>query len=64
LRYIAKFNGKGREEIETIEITEVKRQEIKGKLKDLLQDKKLRMNLIIFAVLWIIATFNYYLVYF
>ena len=64
IRYIAKINGKGTDVIETIEITEVKQKEIKGKLKDLLQDRKLRLNLIIFAVLWVIATFNYYLVYF
>jgi hypothetical protein len=46
-------------------ITEGKQsKEIKGKLKDLLQDKRLRFNLIIFTFLWVIATFNYYLVYF
>ena len=65
IRFIAKINGKAREVIETIDIAEVvKRQEIKGKLKDLLQDRKLVFNLIIFTLLWIIATFNYYLVYF
>jgi hypothetical protein len=64
IRYIAKINGKKAEEIETIEISEVKQKEVKGKLKDLLQDRRLRFNLIIFVFLWIIATFNYYLIYF
>lgn len=42
----------------------MKRSEIKGKLKDLIQNRKHRTNLIIFVILWIIATFTYYLVYF
>jgi hypothetical protein len=64
IRYIARVNGKGKEVIETIEIAGGERKQIKGNLKDLLQDRKLRFNLIIFVLLWIIATFNYYLVYF
>ena len=64
IKYIAKINGKKAEEIETIQIAETKRYEVKGKLKDLLLDRRLRFNLIIFVFLWIIATFNYYLIYF
>jgi hypothetical protein len=65
IKYIAKINRVKSEVIETIEIIDGEKSiEIKGKIKDLLQDKKLRLNLLIFTLLWIIATFNYYLIYF
>jgi hypothetical protein len=38
--------------------------DVKGSIKVLVSNRTHLINLIIFVVLWIIATFNYYLVYF